>query len=131
MAPEKDLHLSAPLSDERRRAIESLGADAYERLSYYERWIAAIAAYKRDQEADAPSHELVWSARKGPHRVNVHRDGCRYEVTVWSHGKAVADKAGLYVMDTLNEVFKKIVDDSDLRDFMAGAIASYEDAANG
>lgn len=30
--------------DERRRAIESLGADAYERLSYYERWIAAIAA---------------------------------------------------------------------------------------
>jgi hypothetical protein len=30
--------------DERRRAIESLGADAYERMSYYERWIAAIAA---------------------------------------------------------------------------------------
>ena len=30
--------------DERRRAIESLGADAYARMSYYERWIAAIAA---------------------------------------------------------------------------------------
>jgi hypothetical protein len=30
--------------DERRRAIESLGAEAYERMSYYERWIAAIAA---------------------------------------------------------------------------------------
>ena len=28
--------------DELRRGIESLGADAYERLSYYERWIAAL-----------------------------------------------------------------------------------------
>jgi hypothetical protein len=28
--------------DELRRAIESLGADAYEKLSYYERWIAAV-----------------------------------------------------------------------------------------
>src|SRR5262245_28159269 len=29
--------------DELRRAIEGLGADEYDRLSYYERWIAAIA----------------------------------------------------------------------------------------
>ena len=29
--------------DELRRAIESLGADAYDTLSYYERWISAIA----------------------------------------------------------------------------------------
>jgi hypothetical protein len=29
--------------DELRRGIESLGAAAYDRLSYYERWIAAIA----------------------------------------------------------------------------------------
>ena len=29
--------------DEHRRGIESLGADAYDRLSYYERWISAIA----------------------------------------------------------------------------------------
>lgn len=29
--------------DELRRAIESLGADVYERTGYYERWIAAIA----------------------------------------------------------------------------------------
>ncbi|HYM30236.1 MAG TPA: hypothetical protein VEU47_02980 [Candidatus Cybelea sp.] len=29
--------------DELRRGIESLGADAYERMSYYERWIASIA----------------------------------------------------------------------------------------
>lgn len=29
--------------DELRRNIEGLGADAYERMSYYERWIAAIA----------------------------------------------------------------------------------------
>lgn len=29
--------------DEHRRAIEALGADAYERLGYYERWIAALA----------------------------------------------------------------------------------------
>ena len=30
--------------DELRRAIESLGPDAYDNLSYYERWTAAIAA---------------------------------------------------------------------------------------
>lgn len=30
--------------DELRRGIESLDPDAYERLSYYERWIASIAA---------------------------------------------------------------------------------------
>ena len=29
-------------TDELRRAIESLAPDEYERLSYYERWIAAI-----------------------------------------------------------------------------------------
>ena len=29
---------------ELRRGIESLGADAYTRLSYYERWAASIAA---------------------------------------------------------------------------------------
>jgi hypothetical protein len=29
--------------DELRRAIEGLGADAYDKLGYYERWIAAIA----------------------------------------------------------------------------------------
>ena len=28
--------------DELRRAIEELGADAYDRLSYYERWMAAL-----------------------------------------------------------------------------------------
>lgn len=30
--------------DELRRGIESLEPDAYDRLSYYERWIASIAA---------------------------------------------------------------------------------------
>ena len=30
-------------TDELRRGIESLGADAYDRLGYYERWIASIA----------------------------------------------------------------------------------------
>ncbi|MBX6320318.1 MAG: nitrile hydratase subunit beta [Rhodospirillaceae bacterium] len=29
-------------TDEVRRGIESLGAEAYERMSYYERWIASI-----------------------------------------------------------------------------------------
>ncbi len=29
--------------DELRHGIETLGAEAYERLSYYERWIASIA----------------------------------------------------------------------------------------
>ena len=29
--------------DEHRRAVEGLGAEAYDRLSYYERWITAIA----------------------------------------------------------------------------------------
>lgn len=29
--------------DEHRRAIESLGADVYAKLTYYERWIAATA----------------------------------------------------------------------------------------
>ncbi len=29
--------------DELRRGIESLGPEAYDRLSYYERWIASIA----------------------------------------------------------------------------------------
>ena len=28
--------------DELRRAIEELGADAYDRFSYYERWMAAL-----------------------------------------------------------------------------------------
>ena len=31
-------------TDEVRRGIESLGAEAYERMSYYERWIASITA---------------------------------------------------------------------------------------
>ena len=30
-------------TDENRRAIESLGEDAYHRLSYYERWISSVA----------------------------------------------------------------------------------------
>ena len=30
--------------DELRRHIEALGAEAYERMSYYERWMAAITA---------------------------------------------------------------------------------------
>lgn len=30
--------------DELRRAIEGLGAQEYDRLNYYERWIAAIAS---------------------------------------------------------------------------------------
>ena len=30
--------------DELRRGIESLGPDVYDRLSYYERWIASITA---------------------------------------------------------------------------------------
>lgn len=30
-------------TDELRRGIETLGADVYERLGYYERWIASIA----------------------------------------------------------------------------------------
>ena len=29
--------------DELRRNIESLGADAYERMGYYERWMHSIA----------------------------------------------------------------------------------------
>jgi hypothetical protein len=29
--------------DELRRAIEGLGAEEYDRLAYYERWIAAVA----------------------------------------------------------------------------------------
>jgi hypothetical protein len=31
-------------TDELRRGIESLGAEEYDRLTYYERWIASIAA---------------------------------------------------------------------------------------
>ncbi|MGH7330991.1 MAG: hypothetical protein ACREJX_21795 [Polyangiaceae bacterium] len=36
--------LNPPLvrTDELRRAIEGIGAEAYDKLSYYERWIAAI-----------------------------------------------------------------------------------------
>ena len=30
-------------TDENRRAIETLGHDAYDRLSYYERWTAALS----------------------------------------------------------------------------------------
>jgi hypothetical protein len=29
--------------EEKRRAVESLGGEAYEKLEYYERWIVAIA----------------------------------------------------------------------------------------
>ena len=36
--------------DELRRAIESLPPDAYERLSYYERWIAAIETLMLEKE---------------------------------------------------------------------------------
>ena len=55
--------------DELRRAIESLAPDAYERLSYYERWITAIEALliekgiltreeidRKAEELDAPSN---------------------------------------------------------------------------
>src|SRR5579884_1059060 len=37
--------LDPPLvrTDELRRAVEGLGAEAYEKLSYYERWITAIS----------------------------------------------------------------------------------------
>jgi hypothetical protein len=31
-------------TDELRRGIESLGAEEYDRLTYYERWIASIAS---------------------------------------------------------------------------------------
>ena len=31
-------------TDELRRNVEALGPDAYERMTYYERWIASIAA---------------------------------------------------------------------------------------
>ena len=36
--------LDPPLvrTDELRRAIEGIGADAYDSMSYYERWISAI-----------------------------------------------------------------------------------------
>jgi hypothetical protein len=37
----KDRRLTT--TDELRRNIEALGADVYERLSYYERWCAALA----------------------------------------------------------------------------------------
>ena len=36
--------------DELRRAIESLPPDAYERLSYYERWITAIETLMLEKE---------------------------------------------------------------------------------
>jgi hypothetical protein len=39
-APERQLMRT----DELRRNIEALGPDAYESMSYYERWIASIAA---------------------------------------------------------------------------------------
>ncbi len=39
-APERQLMRT----DELRRNIEALGPDAYDRMSYYERWIASIAA---------------------------------------------------------------------------------------
>ena len=37
--------LDPPLvrTDELRRAVEGLGAEAYDKLSYYERWITAIS----------------------------------------------------------------------------------------
>ena len=35
--------------DEMRRAIEQLSADAYRTLSYYERWIAALAFHLVDK----------------------------------------------------------------------------------
>lgn len=31
-------------TDEMRRTVEQLGAEAYEKLSYYERWISSIAS---------------------------------------------------------------------------------------
>jgi hypothetical protein len=53
--------------DELRRAIESLPPDAYERLTYYERWISAIEALliekgvltkeEIDRKADALARE--------------------------------------------------------------------------
>ncbi len=39
-APERQLMRT----DELRRNIEALGPDAYEAMTYYERWIASIAA---------------------------------------------------------------------------------------
>ena len=51
--------------DELRRTIESLPPDAYEKLSYYERWISAIEALLIEQgvltkeEIDRKAEEFV------------------------------------------------------------------------
>jgi hypothetical protein len=37
------------LTDENRRYIESLGNDAYDRLTYYERWTAALSRQMVDK----------------------------------------------------------------------------------
>jgi hypothetical protein len=56
--------------DELRRGIESLGSDAYDKLGYYERWIASIAGLLVEkgvltqQEIDARIAQLR-SQRKG------------------------------------------------------------------
>lgn len=56
--------------DELRRGIESLGPEAYDKLSYYERWIASIAkilvekGVLRQDEIDARIAEL--RARREP-----------------------------------------------------------------
>lgn len=43
--------------DELRRGIEELGPDAYDRLSYFERWIASIANVLIEKGVVTP-HEL-------------------------------------------------------------------------
>jgi hypothetical protein len=58
-------------TDEHRRAIESLAPEEYERLSYYERWVAATEALLVEkgiltrEEIDERSAEIVrrWGQR--------------------------------------------------------------------
>jgi hypothetical protein len=58
--------------DELRRGIESLAPDAYDRLSYYERWIASIAKVLVEKgvfsqaELDARVAEIAARQRETP-----------------------------------------------------------------
>ncbi|MEM7253548.1 MAG: ScnB-like protein [Pseudomonadota bacterium] len=42
-------------TDELRRAIEDLGPDAYDKYSYYERWMAALTQILLEKEVFTPS----------------------------------------------------------------------------
>jgi hypothetical protein len=71
-------------TDENRRYIEALGHDAYDRLTYYERWTAALSRQMVDKGV-LTQDEI--DARVAEIRTRLEADG-ELDIDAMSRGKA-------------------------------------------